>query len=320
MDLSRGGDLAPAVQARLRLLDWIADNGGKSPGAMVDLAPLFEGLDQKGAQALAGNLGALEAEGLLRVQKTLAWAGWSADVLPPGLDLIEDVAARRGNRLRRRQAARDALLRWLYDRSLDGDEYPDIDDFASSARNTYYGVPFTEPEISSASQWLRDEGYLQGVTIASGEIYNPMITTKGQKAVESERSVNTDAHQPAPYSVTTVNVTGSGNNVAANSSNVSQTTTVQMTEDNSRQLVGLAESLAQLANSGLLGLTDDQIHEAALVVESLRETAEQDEAPGGNVRTLLDKAKAVALAGTGTAIGQTFVAAVDQVIQALGLG
>ncbi|RZU30885.1 hypothetical protein [Blastococcus saxobsidens] len=320
MDLSRGSNLPPAVQARLRLLDWIADNGGKSPGAIVDLAPLFEGHDQEGAQAVAGNLEALEADGLLRVQKTLGWAGWSADVLPPGLDLIEDVAARRGNRLRRRQISRDAFLRWLYDRTLDGDEYPDIDDFSSSAHNTYYGEPFTEQEISSASQWLRDEGYLQGVTIASGEVYNPMITTKGQKAVESERSVNADAQQPAPYSVTTVNVTGSGNNVAANASNVSQTTTVQMTEDNSRQLLGLAESLAQLTNAGLLGLNEDQAREAALVVESLRETAGQDEAFGGDVRTLLDKVKEVALTGTGTAIGQTLVAAVDKVIAALGLG
>jgi hypothetical protein len=56
------------------------------------------------------------------------------------------------------------------------------------------------------------------------------------------------------------------------------------------------------------------------VVESLRETAEQEEAPGGDVRTLLNKAKEVALSGTGTAIGQTVVAAVDQVIKALGLG
>jgi hypothetical protein len=318
MDLSRGSNLPPAVQARLRLLDWIADNGGKSPGAIVDLAPLFEGQDQEGAQAVAGNLEALEADGLLRVQKTLGWAGWSADVLPPGLDLIEDVTARRGNRLRRRQVARDAFLRWLYDRTLDGDEYPDIDDFSSSAHNTYYGEPFTEQEISSASQWLRDEGYLQGVVIASGEVYNPMITTKGQKAVESERSVNAEAQQPAPYSVTTVNVTGSGNNVAAHSSNVSQTTTVQMTEDNSQQLLGLAEALQQL--TGLLGLPEERSREAALLVESLRETAELDAAPGGDVRTLIDQVKEVAISGTGTAIGQTLVAAANSVLQALGLG
>jgi len=40
----------------------------------------------------------------------------------------------------------------------------------------------------------------------------------------------------------------------------------------------------------------------------------------GGFRKLLDKAKEAALAGTGTATGQTFVAAVDQVIHALSLG
>jgi hypothetical protein len=317
MDLSRG-TLPPAVQSRLRLLDWIANNGGTAPGAIVNLGPLFEGQEQEAALAVAGNLDALEDQGLLRLQKTLGWDGWSGDVTPSGLDLIEELQARRSDRVRRRQVARDAFLRWLFDRTLDGDEYPDIDDFSSSAHNTYYGEPFTEQEISSASQWLRDEGYLKGMTLASGEVFNPMITTKGQKAVESERSVNAEAQQPAPYSVTTVNVTGSGNNVAANSSNVSQTTTVQMTEDNSRQLLGLAESLQQL--TGLLGLTEERSREAALLVESLRETAELDETPGGDVRTLVDQVKEVAISGTGTAIGQTLVAAANSVLQALGLG
>lgn len=320
VDLSRGYNLPPAVQSRLRLLDWIAHNGGRTPGATVELGPLFEGEDQEGAMAISGNLDALEAQGVLHLYKTFDWTSYSADVLPRGLDLIEDLAARRGDRVRRRQAARDAFLRWLYDCTLDGDDYPDDDDFALSAYGTYYGGPFTEQDISGASQWLRDEGYLTGVTIASGEVVNPMITAKGQKIVESERSVNADAQQPAPYSVTTVNVTGSGNNVAANSANVTQTTAVKMTTENARQLQGLAESLAQLTNSGILGLDAERTQEAALVVESLRESAEEAEVLGGPLRGVLHKAKEVAISGTGTAMGQTFVAAVDQVIKVLGLG
>src|SRR4051794_15118970 len=99
MDLTRAYHLSPAVQSRLRLLDWISDNGGKAPGAFVDLGPLFEGQDQEGAMAVAGTLEALEDEGLLRLQKTLGWAGWSGDVTPSGLDLIEELQTRRGDRL-----------------------------------------------------------------------------------------------------------------------------------------------------------------------------------------------------------------------------
>jgi hypothetical protein len=310
----------PAVQARFGLLDWIADNGGKAPRQIVSLRPLFDGKEEAEALATAGHLEALADEGLIRLQKTAGFSGWSCDVLSPGLDLIEQLHERRDNPLRRRQAARDAFLRWLFDCTLNGDASPSAEDFFPSEFGSYYGRTFTDREIEAASEWLRDEGYLKGQSFYGGGILRPVITTKGERVVESERSVNADAQQPAPYSVTTVNVTGSGNNVAANSSNVSQTTTVTMTDENSRQLLGLAESLAQLTNSGLLGLNEDQTREAALVVESLRETAERDEAPGSDVRRLLDKAKAVALAGTGTAIGQTVVAAIDQVIQALGLG
>jgi hypothetical protein len=43
MDLSQGWGLPQSVQARLRLLDWIADNGGATPGVCVSLGELFEG-------------------------------------------------------------------------------------------------------------------------------------------------------------------------------------------------------------------------------------------------------------------------------------
>lgn len=313
-------DAPPAMQARLRLLDWIADHGGTTPGKDVPLGPLFEGQDQEEASATAEHLTALEEEGLIRVQATLGRSGWSCDVRAAGLDFIEQLHRRRDDPLLRRQAARDAFLRWLFDCTLNGQTSPNSDAFFRSGYGSFYGRPFTEREIKAASEWLRDEGYLTGRSSFGAGIARPVITTEGEKLVESERSVNTPAQQPAPYSVTTVNVTGSGNNVAANSSHVTQTTTVTMTDENSRQLLGLAESLAKLTNSGLLELNEDQTQEAALVVESLRETAEQDAVPGQDVRMVLDKAKTVALAGTGTAIGQTFVAAVDQVIQALNLG
>jgi hypothetical protein len=318
MDLSRGYTLPPAVQERVRLLDWISDHGGTAPRQIVDLAPLFDGLEQAAAQIVAGHLEALEADGLIRLQKGLAWGGWSADVQSRGIDVIEDLRDRRGDRLARRQAARDAFLRWLYDCTLNGDVCPNSADFPGTKFGDYYGEPFTDQEVEAASDWLRDEEYIAGTSVWGAGVVRPTITTKGEKSVESKTSVNAQANPPAPYSVTTVNVTGSGNNVAANSSNVSQTTTVTMTEDNSRQLLGLAESLAQLTE--LLGLNEGQTREAALVVESLRQTAEQDAVPGPEVRTLLDKAKEVAVSGTGTVIGQTFVAAVDKVIQALGLG
>ena len=320
MDLPPGNNVPPALHARLRLLDWIVDHGGTAPRQIVALSSLFEGQGQAEALATSGHLTALEDEGRIRLQKTMDWESWSCDVQAAGLDLIEQLRDRRDDPRRRRQAARDAFLHWLYDCTLDGDTCPTSTDFPASKHGSYYGRAFTDRETEAASDWLRDERYIEGDSFTGFGVVRPVITTKGERAVESERSVNADAQQPAPYSVTTVSVTGSGNNVAANSTNVSQSTTVTMTEENSRQLLGLAESLAQLVNADLLGLDEEQTKEAALVVESLRETAQQDAVPGGTLRALLDRAQQVALDGTGTAIGQTFFAAVNQVIQALGLG
>lgn len=242
MDLSRGYNLPPSVQSRLRLLDWIGDNGGAVPGAFVELGPLFDGRDQANAQAIAANLEALEQEHLLRIQATLGWGGWSCDVLPAGVELIEKLRAARADLLGRRKALRDALLIWLHACTLRGNGSPTLGEFRRSPYGTYYGHEFTDDEINSATRWLSDEGLISGTLSYGGGVGRPVITTAGERVVESGRSVNADAQQPAPYSVTTVNVTGSGNNVATNATNVTQTTTVRMTTENARQLQGLAES------------------------------------------------------------------------------
>jgi len=120
MDLPPGTNVPPAVEARLRLLDWIADNGGTAPRQIMDLGPLFDGQEQDEALATAGHLEALEDENLIRLQKKMGWGSWSCDVLAPGLGLIEQLRDRRDNRLRRQQVARDAFLRWLFDCTLSG--------------------------------------------------------------------------------------------------------------------------------------------------------------------------------------------------------
>ncbi|WP_448623567.1 TIR domain-containing protein [Geodermatophilus sp. URMC 64] len=189
MDLARGYNLSPSVQSKLRLLDWIAEQGGTIPGTIVPLGPLLEE-DPEATRSIAGNLEALEQDGLLRLQKTLGWGGWSCNVLPAGIDLIETIAAARGDLRSRRMAARDALLTWLHDCALHGNPHPIISDFARSKYGTYYGQEFTEEEIKAASNWLRDEGLLAGTAVMGGGVPRPSITTKGERVVESGRTVN----------------------------------------------------------------------------------------------------------------------------------
>src|SRR5687767_14152734 len=106
------------MQERLRLLDWIADQGGATPKEFVRLGELLEGEEREAALALIGHLEILEGDGVLRLQKTLGWGGWSCYVTPQGVGLIESLRAERSDLLGRRKASRDAFLHWLCDCTL----------------------------------------------------------------------------------------------------------------------------------------------------------------------------------------------------------
>ncbi|WP_100499640.1 hypothetical protein [Geodermatophilus chilensis] len=322
MDLSGGFNLSPSVQARLRLLDWIADNGGTGPRRYVDLGPLFTDQDQDGAETVAGHLEALEEDGFIRLQKTLGWSGWSCDVTPRGVDLMEDLQRRRGDLMGRQQAARDAFLRWLYDAKLRGNSSPDSGEFDRSDFNSYYGHTFTETEVDSASEWLLAEGYITGIEVFGPGVARPSITPKGQKVVERGTSVNADSPEASnvPPNITNMTITGSHNTVAANSPGAVQTVTVTMTEDNRRQVAAVADQLEGLVRLGALGLNEQQTAQAEAAVAELRQVADQPAVEPSAVRRALENAKEVAVSGTGSALGQGVVALVTQALQALGLG
>jgi hypothetical protein len=323
MDLSQGWGLPQSVQERLRLLDWIADNGGATPGVFVSVGELFEGLEKEAAGRVAGTLDALEQYGLIKLQKTLAWSGYSCTVTPAGIDRIEGLRNLRGDLLGRRKAARDAVLKWLHMSTLRGIPSPYLKDFADSQYGTYFGHSFTEDEISAASEWLKAEGYITGPEVAElAGVLIPSITTRGEKVVESGWSVNDDSPFAAnvPSHVTNVTVSGTGHNVATHSPGAVQTTTVVMSEGARKLVLPVADNLEGLLRSGLLGLDEQTSAEAAEVVTELRQAADEPEVEGGVLRRILGKAKAVAIAGTGSVMGQGVVALADQALQGLGLG
>ncbi|MGY1667579.1 hypothetical protein [Geodermatophilus sp. SYSU D00696] len=328
MDLARGYNLSPSVLFRLRLLDWIADNGGPM-GVLVDLAPLFNDQEPEDAEAIAGSLRFLREDGLIGLNTPLGYRGWSCFVRPAGLGLIEKLRTARGDLLGRRKAARDAFLSWLHDRTLHGDPHPQFNDFYASDYGTYYGHEFTSDEINTAARWLMDEGYIKGTATFGGGLARPSITTRGERVLESGRSVNdfspAAANMPtAPSDASTVNnyfnVTGSpGAAIAANSPGTVQTVTVTMTEDNRRQVAAVADQLEALVRLGALGLDEEQTAQAEAAVAELRQVTDQPVVEPGVVRRALESAKDVAVSGTGSVIGQGVVAAVTQALQAMGL-
>lgn len=315
-DLAPGFDLAPSWTVRLNALDWLYDNGGDNAGTIVRLGPLLD-RELEDAQALAAELRDFERRGWVRLQEALAFEGWSCVVDPSGIDFIEAVRQRRGDTVGRRRAVRDAFLRWLYDFKVAGNAHPVITDFASTPYAFYYGHPFTEREIVDATDWLKEQGYIKGQGSWSGGIPRPSITTKGERAVEQGRSVNDAAPASAAADVPSlhINVTGSHNLVAANSPGASQSLII--TEDNRRQVLTVADALAGALQA--LGLDAEKTVEAETVIRDLREVSADSSPDAGRLRRLLSKAQEVAVAGTGSAVGQGIVLLAEQALQGLGL-
>ncbi len=337
MNLTRGYNLTTPVQSRLRLLDWIADNGGTTPDVVVDMKPLLDGQDEDTTKSIAGHLKALAHEGLINLKNGSGWDEWIAgdsqihyvcDVSLTGLELIEKVRAERGDLLGRRKAARDALLAWLHDCTLRGNRHPSLNDFGVSQFGTYYGHEFTVEEVDAATKWLRDERFITGTPVLSGALAGLRITTDGERAVESGRSVNdffpAAANIPtapsAPATVNYFNVTSSpGAAIAANSPGAVQTVTVTMTEDNRRQVAAVADNLEGLLRLGALGLDAQQKVQAEQTVAELRQAVDQPTVERNAVRRALEKARDVAVSGTGAAMGEGVVALVHHALQSLGL-
>lgn len=316
-DLAPGYNLAPGWTLRLNALDWLYDNGGSATGAIVPLGPLLD-RELEDAQSLAAELRDFERRGWLRLHEAVGFGGWSCTVTPSGVDFIEQVRRHRGDTVARHQAARDAILRWLYDCKTAGTTYPVMSSFDTTPYASFYGHPFTRQEIVHATGWLKDRGFITGQGSWGGGIPRPSITTEGEAIVEQDRSVNHVARASAAADVpsVTVNVTGSNNLVAANSPGATQS--LAITEDNRHQVIAVADALDGVLGS--LGLDADKTAEAENLIRDLRQASADPSPDPGHIGRLLAKAQDVAVAGTGTAVGQAIVAFVAQALKGIAPG
>jgi hypothetical protein len=318
-ELHPGFNLSESWVTRLLILDLIADLGGDSPGRIYSLGPLFEGKDQAEQQMVAAELDYLADRGWLRLQKALAWEGWSATTLPAGVEFIEAIRAKRGSATGRRQAARDALLQWAYEENVQ-DREPSVGDIFQTLYAVYYGIHFTAQEMDAATTWLQEKGLIVGVaSFGPGGLHRIRVTPAGEDIAERGFSVNAVmAPTPATDSPVTINVHNStGVNVAANSPGATQTATVTMTADNRAAVLKLADAVEQYLPH--LGLAAPQVVEAQATARDLRDMAQADTADRTRLSRLIDAVKGVAIGGTGGALGDGLVALAQQTAQLLGL-
>ena len=252
VDLGDGWDLAPEQQCQLHVLDWLYDRaGGQADEAVaVDPAEIAAPVGCGRPAPLQDTFGQLYRD-------RLVWYVLRHDGPPgmpdramlteTGVQVMRQIRQRRGDPAARRVTARDALLRWAYERAADGEQPVAASGFVLSRYARFLstrGDLFSYAEITSAVDWLARHGYLHAATTGGDTIV--AITEKGEHTVETSRSTRDDP--PVQPAATSITITGSRNvNVAAHSPSASQAITGVVTEETRQLLMDLADYLQQHA-------------------------------------------------------------------------
>lgn len=280
---------------RIRLLDYLADNHSE-----YSIPPLPDWAQTPGTSEhdlAVLDLRGFASDGWVDLSEDYD-GGANARLTGSGWAFIEDVRAKRADRLQRFQAARDAVLRWLYEARLDGVTNPVIDRFGSSPFGQFYGQPFTDSERDEAAKWLKDGGLIAGSGTMQGTIPRPSITTEGMKVIDSGRSVN-DGQPIATASVIT-HITGDHNTVQAGSPGAVQTVSTVITNDHREQTLRLADTVEQALTVLPPG--------AATVVDELRSAARPEQRDPGVLRRALETTRNTITSGAGEMVGKALLA------------
>ncbi len=253
------------------------------------------GLDK---QAISNDLEALQERGWIWFERSLVGIQ-TVVIVQNGVDAAEDFGQLKGNRRRRVQEIRDAVLNWLYDLYVQGVEASGISDFLTSPSNQYFGDQYSEGELGRAATWLLTEGYVDGIETFGGELARPGITTKGIRVIETEQSVN-KALTSAGMTVNEINISDSqGVNVAVASSDVRQTNS--LTQGQIDQVEKILGSVRAMLNPMVIGASEEVTMEAQTIVREVEDEIHSESPSTGKVKALL--LKLTELAATGTVQG-----------------
>ncbi len=234
-----------------------------------------------------------------------------------GVQVMRQIRQRRGDPAARRVTARDALLRWAYERAADGEQPVTASGFVLSRYARFLstrGDLFSYAEITSAVDWLARHGYLHAATTGGDTIV--AITEKGEHTVETSRSTRDDP--PVQPAATSITITCSRNvNVAAHSPSASQAITGIVTEETRQLLTDLADYLQQ--HAAQLAVSADDPRRTAQIVVGLRGAAAEPAPDPGTVRKVLDTVRQIGIGAASVPAGVGLLDLVEKAAHALGL-
>lgn len=91
--------------------------------------------------------------------------------------------------LRRRWDVRQAVLQWLFNEAIRGDEHPALSAEGVALSVHWRGQELTTDEVDRASVWLKNNGLIEGPATWGGGVVRPSLTGKGEVLIESGQAV-----------------------------------------------------------------------------------------------------------------------------------
>jgi hypothetical protein len=208
-------------------------------------------------------------------------------------------------------AVRDAVLLWLYVSAANGRRCPAVDLDEIQELSGWKANPIRADEVDSATNFLKEEGYLSGQAAWGGGIYRPVITSRGERKAAEGTSVRPGPVQPANPTGNTFNVHnyGTGNfNVGG------QVESQQLwSQINAGPVLEVADALDRFAD----GQADAGDHAKELATE-IRGEIQTGKPARPKLRALLGAAIGTVAVAAGTELGQQVTDAAVNALQLLG--
>ncbi|HPY23432.1 MAG TPA: hypothetical protein PLK19_03820 [Mycobacterium sp.] len=203
---------------------------------------------------------------------------------------------------------RDAVLKWLYIKAMvNGHRHPVLDAADIAKTVDWQGDPLTEPEVATASDWLKEEGYITGPGSWGHGVIRPSITPRGEAMADNGKSVRGGSEPAQPQG--SVYISGS-TNVAVHSPGAQQSYQALVQLEKANEVASALEVAARAP-----GVPPEVITAAERTAAEIRVETSRPEPDPGKLKQLLFSVMTALAGAFGQSAGTDLAHIASQALQ-----